>query len=115
MTQPPPTTSEALAVEYYGRTANGYGNIIWGGAWPMRGGKFPKPHPCAGNPQPTVFANPETHGDDPLGRFRARGYFASCFPEGDGIAFDPPAGRTVVEIIRDIEECFGFRVEVKRV
>lgn len=92
-----------------------YGNILFplGLRHGMRGGKFPTAHPCSANPVPVVFGRadqPET--TDPLGLFRSRGYMASCFPEGDGIAFDPPLGRTKVQIEADIAECFGFRVRV---
>lgn len=89
-----------------------YGNIMFDRAYPMRSGRFPTDHPCAGNARPTVFPGgniPATQ--DPLGLFRARGYFASCFPEGDGIAFDPPAGKTPAEIETDVRQCFGFEVE----
>jgi hypothetical protein len=97
-----------------------YGNVIWAKRpgvrerylhWSIKKQTFVEPHPCAGNPKPTVFnreQQPET--DDPLGKFRARGYLASCFPEGDGMSFDPPPGRTEDEVERDLVECFGFEI-----
>lgn len=92
-----------------------YGNILFPHELrhEMRGGKFPKAHPCSENPMPVVFgrsSQPAT--TDPLGKFRARGYMASCFPEGDGIAFDPPAGHTRAQVELDVAECFGFRIKV---
>jgi hypothetical protein len=53
---------------------------------------------------------PET--DDPLGVLRARGYLASCFPEGDGISFDPPDGKTTDQIVQDFQECLGLDLDV---
>jgi hypothetical protein len=106
-----------VKVTYYGRCEGGYGNIYWHwrDARPMRNGKFPSSHPCHANPKPTVWNRADQPvSDDPLGRLRARDYMASCFPEGDGIAFDPPAGRTHEQIIADIVECFGFDVRVER-
>lgn len=71
--------------------------IHWRGRWPMWGGLFPSDHPASREAMKT---------------FRDRGYWASCFPEGDGITFyslDGPKDDEVV--IKDIEECFGFIVE----
>lgn len=92
----------------------------------MRAGKFPPQHPCADDPRPTVCGkwtriNPETKertecpGEQPesstkLGNFRARGYWASCFPEGDGITFEALHGQDDETIKRDIAECFGVSV-----
>jgi hypothetical protein len=104
-----------VKVQYYGRLPTGYGNIVFPHAWPMRSGKFQKPHPCHENPNPVVFSRAgQPLSDDPLGKFRALGYMASCFPEGDGIAFDPPAGRASPQVVQDIKDCFGWEVEVER-
>lgn len=76
---------------------------------------FAPPHPCHENPVPTVWGREEQpNTNDPLGRLRARGYLASCFPEGDGISFEPPQGRSVDQVADDFLECFGFDVEVVR-
>lgn len=102
---------DKLSVKYIRAVAGvSYSNIIWQPAWPMRNGTFPSGHPCFGNPRPLTFGvEPET--TDPLGRFRGRGYFASCFPEGDGISFAPLNDERPDEVVmRDIAECFGFEV-----
>lgn len=71
-----------------------HGNIMWRGRYPMRGGRFPKDHPCAINP-------------GGLQRFReALECWASCFPEGDGIVFDAKGSRAEVEVA--IREHLGF-------
>ncbi len=98
---------------YYPRLQHGYGNVTFAGAaFPQRGGKWPAAHPCSANPKPLVWSREDQPlSDDPLGRLRARGYMASCFPEGDGIAFDPPDGWTDESVRRDFSECLGFEFE----
>lgn len=84
-----------------------YWNLLWSGRWPRRGGTHPSPHPCHENPKPMAWRGdiiPES--SDPLGRLRSRGYFASCFPEGDGLAFRPPANKTLAQVELDFKECF---------
>lgn len=106
-----------MKVQFFGPVRDiGYGNIIWDGQYKARPrGQFLQPHPCHANPRPTVFSREEQPAsDDPLGRFRALGYLASCFPEGDGISFDPPPGRTHEQQVADVTECFGFEVQVLR-
>lgn len=77
----------------------------------MRAGKFPKEHPCSNNPKPMTFGNSPA-SDDPLGEFRKRGYpNASCFPEGDGIAFDCDPAKDDSQVEKDIAECFGWEIE----
>lgn len=46
-------------------------------------------------------------------QFRAHGYYASCFPEGDGIAFKPLNNQDIEQTIRDVEHCFGWTVTNK--
>lgn len=72
-------------------------NILWWGRWPMRGGVFPKAHPCVTSP-----------GAAGLERFRSLGYWASCFPEGDGVTFTLPESKAREDVRKDVEECFGF-------
>lgn len=95
-----------------GRKGLSYSNILWKPAHPMRGGNFPQSHPCYDNPNPTVFSFDEQPStDDSLGKFRARGYFASCFPEGDGITFESINERhSPLKICNDVKECFGVTV-----
>lgn len=56
----------------------------------------------------------ETTGFDVLIResltqLRLRGYWASLFPEGDGITFyDESSPRTVEELVKDITDCFPW-------
>jgi hypothetical protein len=77
------------------------GNIMWPGAFPMRYGVFPAGHPIGGGSQLT-----QRHAG--LQAFRERGYWASCFPEGDGITWQPLVEKTDEQCITDIRECFGW-------
>lgn len=72
-------------------------NILWEERFPVRAGTFPPAHPCMANA--ADFA-----------RFKARGYWANPFPEGDGITLDPQRGQSRDEVICDIRECFGWEV-----
>jgi len=103
-----------MKVEYVvGRKPFSRHNIIWAEKHSMNGGKFPKSHPCADNKVPLTFEqNPTQGGSDGLSRFRDLGYCASCFPEGDGVAFDPPDGKTPAQVAADIAKCFGWDVEI---
>lgn len=110
-----------LTVQYFPyRPKIGTGNIIWAdrdrgsdyyrvSKFAMKGGVFPANHPVGG-----------THSDadrsqmgsgDAIETFRARGYWASCFPEGDGITFTFEGERSDEQVISDIQECFGWKVE----
>ena len=72
-------------------------NILWERRYPMYGGRFPGNHPVK---------------DEQIKAFRARGYWASCFPEGDGITFYSESGpRPDADVIADIETCFDFTVK----
>jgi len=103
-------------------------NIIWAerdrgdsyysySRFAMKNGKFPKDHPCA----PFVDDAPSHDGSQygasaTLQAFRARGYWASCFPEGDGITLKwwqdvaEPTDKTPEQVMQDIRECFGWEV-----
>jgi len=89
-------------------------NIIWEPKWPMSGGKFPKTHPCHANQVPlTSCDQPAT--TDPLGVFRGLGQSnASCFPEGDGICFDVPDGKSFDDVAKDVEASFGWKPIARR-
>lgn len=95
-----------------GSEGRSYWNIIWHPALEMRAGRFPATHPCHDDPTPTVFEpGPSVFHSGSLGRFRAMGYFASCFPEGDGIAFKPLKGQEPNRVRLDVEACFpGMKV-----
>ncbi len=89
-----------MNVEYFHEIPGvGYGNIIWRGRFPMRHGKFPAAHPAS---------------DDKMVEFRGRGYWASCFPEGDGITMKTEQGQPATQVAHDIAEVFGWHVDVKR-
>lgn len=105
-----------MKVEFFAPVKDKYtGNIMWKPAQPMRGGFFPRTHPCYGSPEPMIVGrNPATTNDSPLDQFRALGYWASCFPEGDGITFNAPDNKTSAEMVEDIKSCFGWDVTVKR-
>ena len=94
------------------------GNIIWAernkgdayyrvSEYAMRGGLFPRTHPVApgragSNSKAEMGASPK------LDAFRARGYWASCFPEGDGITWKPEQGQDDNRCLSDIRDCFGW-------
>ena len=87
-------------------------NIIWNPIFPMRGGVFPKGHPVGG----TFTGGPgggQIGDSDGMTAFRNRGYWASCFPEGDGITFREPEGKDAQAMAQDIRECFGWEVKIK--
>jgi hypothetical protein len=84
-----------------------YWNILWatqpGGRipprFPMRAGAFPPNHPVQAAPAGA------------LDLFRSQGYWASCFPEGDGITFRPnDPERALALVIAEIEAMFGWEV-----
>lgn len=89
-----------------------YGNIMWDGKHPARYGKFPASHPVGG---PLFFTGDQCGNSEQMSAFRDRGYWASCFPEGDGITFAPMNGQQSEQVIADIQECFGWIAkEIKR-
>ena len=88
-----------MQVAYYHERPGRYtGNIIWSPSYPMKHGKFPADHPSA------------TKMKD----FRALGYWASCFPEGDGITMKCERGQNTEQVVADIKTVFGWEVKVKR-
>ena len=89
-------------------TVGATGNILWCGRYPMRLGRFPKAHPVGGTHDQSDSLQKGT-GEN-IQSFRARGYWASCFPEGDGITWRPLDGQTDAKCIADIRECFGWEI-----
>lgn len=70
-----------------------------------------KEHPCADNPEPLTWEGCDyKKGDDKLTKFREAGYHASCFPEGDGIAFKPLEDQSNQQILNDIINILGFEI-----
>lgn len=99
-----------LTVEYFHVIPQGAANIMWRGRFPMRSGRFPLGHPVGG-----AAAGEMQLGDsEQMRRFRSLGYWASCFPEGDGITLNVPEGRDAKQVARDITDCFGWSVRIKR-
>ena len=90
------------------RKGRGMGNIIWPGSFPMYGGKFPKAHPVGGEYDYSSGQYGKSSGMD---AFRERGYWASCFPEGDGITWEPKLGQSDEKCLADIRECFGWTAD----
>lgn len=78
----------------------------------MRAGVFPNGHPAAGK----AGHNSECGSSHGLIAFRGRGYWASCFPEGDGITFYHETDEQIPaeHVIQDITECFGWEVSYDR-
>lgn len=92
------------------------GNILWPGKFEMRAGKFPPNHPVGGGSVPKAdplqFSS-QFGTSSTIDAFRARGYWASCFPEGDGITFSHESDKTDADVAKDVKECFGWEVRIK--
>lgn len=101
-----------LTVNYiHERPGISYGNIMWSPAHRMRHGRFPDSHPASPN---CGFGLAEQTGkSEKMEAFRSRGYWASCFPEGDGITMKTKNGQTEEHVVADIEAVFGWKVRVK--
>ncbi len=85
-----------------------YGNIMWSPPQRMRHGRFPSTHPASPN---CGFGLAEQMGKgEKMEAFRARGYWASCFPEGDGITLKVLKGQSAAQVIADIKAVFGWEV-----
>lgn len=79
-------------------------NLMFDKSYPMRAGIFPKDHPFAFCAEPFTFVNsPAPDVKDSLNDFRNQGYFASCFPEGDGITIKCLNNQTNEQLRMDIE------------
>jgi hypothetical protein len=106
-------------------------NIIWAdrdqgssyyrtSKFAMRNGKFPPSHPCAPFDDEAPSVSSQMGGSKRLTEFRSRGYWTSCFPEGDGITFkwwddvQNPTDKTAEQVMKDIRECFGWKVKLQR-
>lgn len=83
------------------------GNLRWCGKFAGRQGVFPPTHPAA--PRSPVFQpglGSQCGNSPALQAFRARGYWASCFPEGDGITFQPLSGQDEEQCLADVRACW---------
>src|SRR3990172_13426411 len=98
-----------MKVIYRHQSEIAHGNILWEGKFPMRGGEFPKNHPCY-TPGEAQAGDFQFGKSDALQIFRDRGYWASCFPEGDGITMKTEKDQIAAQVIEDIKECFGWEV-----
>lgn len=108
-----------MNIYLYPYRESAHGNIIWanrdqGSAYcpvsrfAARNGRFPKDHPVAPNGSAYGGNAAQIGTSDVLTKFRERGYWASCFPEGDGITWQPINGQDDDQCLRDIRECFGW-------
>ena len=110
-----------MKVEYYHEIPGvGTGNIIWTkdrNRYAARNGRYPKDHPVA--PGALVFSGwsgeeSQSGAVETMRAFRERGYWASCFPEGDGITMKTKRGQKAEQVAQDIREVFGWEVVIKR-
>lgn len=116
-----PKLDAALKVKFFPyRRGLAHGNIVWAerdrgsdyyrvSKFAMKGGVFPPNHPVGGTH--SEVDRSQMGSGEKIEAFRARGYWASCFPEGDGITFSHEDGRTDEQVVADIQECFGWDVE----
>lgn len=112
------TIATTLKVKVYPfREKLGMGNIIWAdrdrgssyyrvSQYAMRGGKFPPDHPAC--PGAVSYATSQMGDSEKMAAFRERGYWASCFPEGDGITWKPERCQSDEQCMADIRDCFGW-------
>lgn len=120
------TPSSAVRV-FPHREGRAHGNIVWAernlgssyyrvSKFAPKNGIFPADHPVA--PKSEVFSKEPNGGQcgtsQTLEAFRSRGYWASCFPEGDGITWKPLKGQTDEQCLQDIREVFGWDVKWER-
>src|ERR1017187_6034120 len=75
-----------------------------------KNGKFTADHPAAPDSDTRMDDHCQIGKSPALEKFRALGYEASCFPEGDGISLTPPEGKTKEQAAQDVRDCFGFEV-----
>ena len=82
------TETKTLSVKVFPhREKVGMGNIMWPGKFEMR----------------AQYGQAEN-----IEKFRAMGYWASCFPDGDGITWKPLNGQSDDQCMADIKEAFGW-------
>jgi hypothetical protein len=97
----PDANTTELQVDYYHQYGKFSGNIMW----PKSLGQNKATHPVHST---------EDNKHAPIVLFREKGYFASCFPEGDGITMmDNSNKKSPEEVIDDIKICFGWDAVLK--
>ena len=107
------TTAKPIRVEYFHEIPGvAQANVMWHGRWPMRNGQFPSRHPVGGTS--VSDGSMQLGTSNGIAKFRAKGYWASCFPEGDGMIVEVPPERDADAVADDIRECFGWQVKIKR-
>lgn len=82
------------------------GNLMWPGKFPARRGWYPREHPAAPATKICSDEAGQMAVSPALVAFRGRGYWASCFPEGDGITWKPLQGQSDEQALADVRECF---------
>lgn len=92
-----------LNVKYFHQKPNFYGNVMWD----KELGQSDKTHPVT---------SVETTGNlSPLEKIRSLGYYASCFPEGDGMAINDESGKkSAGEVASDLKKCFNWEIEIHK-
>lgn len=110
--------TQQLKVKVYPyRPGVGTGNIIWAerdrgsshyrvSRFAMVAGRFPSNHPVGGTHSESDRS--QMGSGEKIEAFRNRGYWASCFPEGDGITCKSLNGQSDEQSLTDIRECFGW-------
>lgn len=93
-------------VKVYPQSERCNGNIMWQGKFPMSYGVFPKDHPVSPGKARLENNYSENGNSECMQKFRALGYWASCFPEGDGIVFKHEETKTDEQLMADVRECF---------
>ena len=63
---------------------------------------------CFGN---VIWCERNRGSAESIKKFRALGYWASCFPEGDGMAYEPLNGQDYEQCVADVKISFGWDVK----
>lgn len=98
-----------LKVMYFHEHEFSRGVVLWGSSYRVKDGVFPDKHPCGGALHDGKDFT--QYGTAPqLNEFRLRGYWASCYPQGDGICVLGLNKQTPQQVVIDIEEVFNWEV-----
>jgi hypothetical protein len=103
--------SDKLTFKYFHRVPDkAHGNLMWYDLFPMRGGTFPKDHPIEGA-RMIVISDDYVEDGSKFFKLRQRGYYVSCFPEGDGMVIDGLVDQSPEQVVKDIEEILEIKIE----